>query len=193
MGNFINQFPYADFHELNLDWLLAKTKQLQADMTAMQEEMAQIEILTEAQIRAMITAAIQANNITVYAEMTALEARVTSAYQTYTNNQINILKNYVDAQDQYYDGLAQGYASTALDSAKTYTDDQVLNYTMMINPVTGEYEDVRNVVTDIVSYFHSDDTLTAGEYDALAMDASAYDAKDLTALDYDFNGKNLLP
>ena len=39
MSNFINQFPYADFHELNLDWLLAKTKQLQADMTAMQEQM----------------------------------------------------------------------------------------------------------------------------------------------------------
>ena len=113
MSNFINQFPYSDFHELNLDWLLAKTKQLQADMTAMQEEMAQIEILTEAQIRAMITAAIQANNITVYAEMTALEARVTSAYQTYTNNQIGILKNYVDAHSSLSIGAGKAYLNLA--------------------------------------------------------------------------------
>ena len=24
---FVNQFPYSDFHELNLDWLINKTKE----------------------------------------------------------------------------------------------------------------------------------------------------------------------
>ena len=73
--------------------------------------------------------------------------------------------------------------------AKAYTDGQVLNYTMMINPITGMYEDVRNVVDDIVSYFHTADALTAIEYDALQLTAEDYDAYDLTAYDYDFNGK----
>ena len=78
-------------------------------------------------------------------------------------------------------------------NAKAYTDSQLSSYTMMINPITGEYEDVRNVVNDIVSYFHTQDSLTAAEYDALLLDASYYDAKQLNAYDYDFNGKTLLP
>ena len=64
---------------------------------------------------------------------------------------------------------------------------------MMINPITGVYEDVRNVVDDIVSYFHTQDSLTATEYDTLALDADYYDNKQITAYDYDFNGKTLLP
>lgn len=193
MANFINQFPYTDFHEMNLDWLINKTKQLQTEMTSVQETLAQIEILTEDQINAMINSAIATNNIEIYAALTALKAEITNNYQAYVNNQINSLKTYVDNQDLYYDGLAKGYADTAFINSKAYTDNQVLTYTMMINPITGEYEDVRIVVNDIVTYFHSENTLTAGEYDALDLTADYYDAKQLTAYDYDFNGKNLLP
>lgn len=193
MSNFLNQFPYTDFHELNLDWLLKTTKQLQSEMASVQETLAQIEILTEEQINVMIASAIAANNIEVYAALTALKAEITNEYHAYVTGQINQLKTYVDNQDLYYDGLAKGYADTAYANSKTYTDNQVLNYTMMINPITGEYQDVRIVVNDIVTYFHSENTLTAGEYDALDLDAGYYDSKDLTAYEYDFNGKNLLP
>lgn len=32
MGNFINQFPYSDFHEMNLDWILKTVKGLSDEM-----------------------------------------------------------------------------------------------------------------------------------------------------------------
>lgn len=32
MSNFLNQFPYSDFHEMNLDWILNKMKELAAQM-----------------------------------------------------------------------------------------------------------------------------------------------------------------
>ena len=32
MSNFLNQFPYSDFHEMNLDWILKKMKELAAQM-----------------------------------------------------------------------------------------------------------------------------------------------------------------
>lgn len=190
---FINEFPYSDFHELNLDWLIKQTKSLMNQMSQVQETLAQIEILTEDQIRTMINSAIATNNIDLYNRMNQLHADITSEYQNYVTSQINQLKVYIDNQDVYYDNLAKGYADTALLNANAYTDDKILNYTMMINPITGQYDDVRNVVDDIIYYFHSENTLTAGEYDALDMTAGAYDAKDLTAYDYDFNGKNLLP
>lgn len=188
----INQFPYSDFHELNLDWLIAKTKETSEQIKELQEEFAKIQVLTEDQINAMINYAITTNNEALYSYMANLKAQITAEYTNYVNNQVTALKIYVDNQDVHYDELAQSYASNALIEAKHYTDAQVLSYTMMINPITGEYQDVRDVVNDIVYYFHTQDSLTAAEYDALDLTASAYDAYELTAYDYDFNGKNLL-
>lgn len=190
---FINQFPYSDFHELNLDWLIKTTKSIENAVKYLEEEFAKIEVLTEEQINAMINAAIASNNIELYNRMTQLKTQITQEYQAYCTNQINSLKTYLDNQDIYYDNLAKGYADHAVVLANQYTDDKVLNYTMMINPITGQYEDVRDVVNDIVLYFHTDNSLTAGEYDALDMTTAYYDGKDLTAYDYDFNGKVMLP
>ena len=192
MAGFINQFPYSDFHELNIDWLLNKTKELEETTKYLLEEWSKITVLTEEYIEQMINTAIETNNITLYTRMLELKEQAVSESKSYCNTQINQLKIYLDNQDVYYDNLAKSYADTALADAKAYTDSQVLNYTMMINPITGEYQDVRIVVDDIVSYFHTEDSLTAGEYDALDLTASAYDAYDLTAYQYDFQGKILL-
>ena len=190
---FLNQFPYSDFHELNLDWLIKQTKLLNDQVKELQEEISQIEVMTEEQIRIMINGAIASNNIEVYAAMAALRTEITSAYIAYITNQINALRIYIDNQDIYYDNQAKSYAETALINAKAYTDQSVLDYTMMLNPINGEYQDVRIVIDDIFNTFLTTDSLTAAEYDALDLSADTYDLKELTAYDYDFNGKNLLP
>ena len=191
-NSFINQFPYSDFHELNLDWLINKTKELEATSAYLVEEFSKIEVLTEDYIQTMIDRAIETNNLEIARQLIELKAEITTEYRGYVTAQINTLTTYIDNQDVHYDQLAQGYANTALADAKDYVDSEVLDYTMMINPITGVYEDVRNVVNDIVSYFHTNDALTAGEYDALDLTASAYDAYDITAYDYDFSGKTIL-
>lgn len=192
MSNFTNQFPYTDFHELNLDWLIKKTKELETTTSHLVEEFAKIEILTEDYIQSMINSAIVANNLILAQKLIELKSEITTEYKGYVTAQINALTVYIDNQDVHYDQLAQGYAAAALAESKDYTDHAVLDYTMMINPITGVYEDVRNVVDDIVSYFHTSDALTAGEYDALDLTAGAYDAYDISAYDYDFNGKTIL-
>lgn len=191
-NGFINQFPYSDFHEMNLDWLIKKTKELQDTTTWLVDEFNKIEVLTEEQIQAMINSAIAANNLVIAQQLADLKAQITTEYQGWVQAQINQLTIYIDNQDVYYNGLAQNYANQAYLDAKAYIDAEVIDYTMMINPITGEYEDVRNVVDDIVSYFHTADALTAGEYDALELTASAYDAYEISAYDYDFSGKTIL-
>lgn len=192
MSNFINQFPYTDFHELNLDWIINKMKELENTTSYLVEEFAKIEVLTEDYIQSMIDRAIETNNLVIAQQLIELKNEFTLEYKVYVTAQINALTTYIDNQDVHYDQLAQGYADTALADAKDYVDSEVLEYTMMINPITGLYVDVRNVVNDIVSYFHTGNTLTAGEYDALDLTAGAYDAYDITAYNYDFNGKTIL-
>lgn len=198
--DFINQFPYSDTHELNLDWVITSVKTLSNHVDALQEEMDQIEVMTKDEIEAMIQLALDTE---VYPRMIELKNQITQEYQAYIQARItdltayidNInseLRLYIDNQDVYYDNLAKSYADHAESEAKAYTDEKVLNVTMMINPITGEYDDVRNVVNDIVIYFHSENSLTASEYDALDLTSAAYDAYQLSAFDYDFNGKLLL-
>lgn len=191
--DFIHKYPYSNLHELNLDWLIDQTKELMAKTAYLEEEFSKIVIVTEEHIQDMINDAIAENNIILAANLQAMHDQITNEYVNYVTNRIIQLTTYIDNQDIHYDYLAQGYASQALLDAKQYTDDKVMDYTMMINPITGEYEDVRNVVDDIVSYFHTENALTAGEYDALDLDADYYDNKQLTAYDYDFNGKLRLP
>lgn len=186
---FINQFPYSDWHELNLDWIIKSTKVMASQVDYLSEEFSKIKILTEEYIQQMIDVAIRTNNIELYNKMNDLHTQITNEYQAYVQAQLSLMETYVNNQDVYYDNLAKNYADTALIQANNYTDEHVLDYTMMINPITGEYDDVRVVVNDIVSYFHTENALTAAEYDALDLTASAYEAYDLTAYDYDFNGK----
>lgn len=200
---FINQFPYSDFHEMNLDWLIKITKQNQTQIDYLSEEFKKIEVLTEEQINNMIEAAIALNNIEVYEAINKvkydlivmlgdLNTDLTARYKAYTDAQIALQKIYIDNQDIYYFTQAKNYSDANLETAKAYIDTKLIDYTYMINPINGQYQDVRTVINDIFDKFLSDGALTAVEYDALELTASAYDAYDLTAYDYDFNGKNLL-
>lgn len=187
------EFPHTRTYEGDLGYILKKLTEVSEITAYLQEEFSKIVVLTEDHIQRMIDKAIADNNIILAKQLQALKDEITIEYKGYVTAQINALTVYIDNQDSYYNGLAEDYAITAENNAKNYTDSQVITYTMMINPITGVYEDVRLVVDDIVSYFHTGDTLTASEYDTLDLTASYYDGKQLTAYDYDFSGKTLLP
>lgn len=186
------EFPHTRTYEGDLGYIIKKLNQVSNDTAYLMEEFSKIVILTEDQIQKMIDAAIADNNIIWARELTDLKTQITTEYKAWVNARIDDLTIYIDNQDLYYNHLSQGYSEQALQDSKDYTDAQVLSYNKMINPITGVYEDVRNVVNDIVTYFHMNDALTAAEYDALDLTAAAYDAYDITAYDYDFSGKTIL-
>ena len=187
------EFPQTRNYDGDLGYLLKKMEQVSKDTSYLMEEFAKIVVLTQDQIQKMIDQAIANNNKKIAQDLIELKNQITIEYKGYVTAQINALTVYIDNQDAYYNDQAKGYATTAENNAKDYTDSQLITYTMMINPITGVYEDVRNVVDDIVTYFHTGDTLTASEYDTLDLTAEYYDNKQLSAYDYDFNGKTLLP
>ena len=187
------EFPHTRTYDGDLGYVIKKLNQVATDTAYLMDEFSKIVVLTQEQIQIMIDNAIAANNRILAQQLQDLKDQITIEYKGYVTAKLNALTVYIDNQDVYYNGLAEGYATTAENNAKAYTDSQVITYTMMINPITGEYEDVRNVVDDVVSYFHTQNSLTALEYDTLDLTAAYYDGKQLNAYDYDFNGKTLLP
>ena len=187
------EFPHTRTYEGDLGWIIKKMSEVSEATVYLMEEFSKIVILTQEEIERMIDAAIADNNVQLAKQLAQLKTDITNEYKGYVTAQINQLTIYIDNQDVHYNQLAEGYAADAEQFAKDYTDSQVLSYTMMVNPITGVYEDVRLVVDDIVSYFHTQNSLTASEYDLLDMTAAYYDGKQLNAYDYDFNGKTLLP
>ena len=186
------EFPHTRNYDGDLGYIIKKLNEVSNDTAYLMEEFAKIVVLTQDQIQLMIDKSIADNNYEWAQQLTELKEQITIEYKGYVTAQINALTVYIDNQDVYYNDLAKDYAQTAEDNSKDYTDSQVLSYTMMVNPITGVYEDVRNVVNDIVTYFHTGDTLTAYEYDSLVLTAQDYDNYEITAYDYDFSGKSIL-
>lgn len=183
---FDNKYPYLDFHELNLDWLLDNVGDINTRLKTVEDEFSKIKVLTREEIQEMIDESGEVLETKIVDE-------ITESYHRYVAQQISIFKVYVDEHD--LDTLQKSQNFTNLKSAedRAYTDTKLVDYTYMINPITGARDDVREVVRDIITYFHSENTLTAAEYDALNLSATAYDSKQISAYDYDYNGKNLLP
>ena len=190
---FVNKYPYTNFHDINLDYILERISDLEVKMKYLEEEWSKIHVLTEDYIQAMIDRAITAEDMKIQNDLNNLHSRINSERDTYVSQQINSLRNYVDIQDNNILNASKAYTDSAEARMKLYTDDKLINYTYMYSPITGEYMDVREVVNQIVTYFHSQNSLMASEYDVMDLTATEYDNEEITAYDYDFNGKNLLP
>lgn len=71
-----------------------------------------------------------------------------------------------------------------------YIDEHVtkLDRLDVVNPITGEYENIQNVLDDIVDALLSGFGLTAKEYDDLELTALQYDKLVITAIQYSVRG-----
>ena len=99
---FFNRYPYTDFHELNLDWILQEMKSLQDQMDGLlQEAVAQATANAESYVDSKLGtietefAQIQRDFNTLNAHVDALDALV-EQFNINILNQIDLLKQYVD-------------------------------------------------------------------------------------------------
>lgn len=189
---FLEKYPFTDFHELNIDWLLTLVKKHDTSIAELQTLVSELKKMTPEEVQAMIDRSIMLNNQDIRSWLNDLHITIDSETNAKLSALDNSLRAYIDNQDRYYDVYAKAYAAGAVREAEAYADRKLNDYCYMYSPITGEYEDVRVVVQEIIAYYHGDEILTASEYDALDLTATAYDAYDLTAQQYDLQGKTLL-
>lgn len=176
----INNFPYTDYHQMNLDYILKQVKQ--------------IEVL-KAQVEEISGK---------YTDMYNKVNEVSSLYENWTAYAVQVLTDYMTYMGENFDNLADvlgNYLQAEIDRVNAELSDFGLRVDHLENtvaaayymdsPFTGERVPMQEVIYQLAS-LHTTDALTAAEYDAADLTAAAYDALDLTAYAYDWNGKTYI-
>ena len=119
-------------------------------------------------------------------EFDTLEDKITASVQAQFDAFEVEVRNLITA--------TQNYLIAYTDSAEARLQAQIeaiqIGDINVIDPTTGVLSPIQTVINNIAG--SSADALTASEYDALSLSATAYDNYDITAYDYDFKGKALL-
>lgn len=177
MGLF-EQFPYSNFHELNLDWILQKIKELDEKVDSIEDRILkeanaytdqQIAILRRdfAELEADFTA-FKSDINAQFAAYTAKQDKAFSDYQKLVNAQIALLEQEIrDARAELKTMLRQANAYT--DASMTMLLLQLpdiitknIKNALVYNLLTGKYVTIQ-AMFDFLCMFHAPDALTCGE------------------------------
>jgi len=189
---FYDKFPYTNFQELNLDWILTKVREIQTDIDEINAWKETFSASINQQIENLIT---QVNT-----EFDQLKADIEKEFTDYrnetdkkfeaqraeTDKKFASLTDAVNARLTAFDGRIADIESKLSD-----IENNLPTLVHVTNPYTGMSDSIQNVINALADTQRSD-ALTASAYDALAKTAAGYDAYKITAVNYDFNGKSLL-
>lgn len=119
------------------------------------------------------------------AELRQFETKIDNRIQTIENQ---ITKVYLDMAE--YKHEMRSLFELEKNILIQYINEHITQITRLyvVNPYTGKYEDVQEVLNQMAGYVTSSYGLTADEYDKLQLTASAYDAKRITAIEYSSRG-----
>lgn len=174
MGLF-EQFPYANFHELNLDWILKKIKELDEKVDSIEDRiLKQANAYTDQQIAVLRRdfaeleadfAAFKSDIKAQFAAYTAKQDKAFADYQKLVNAQIDLLEQEI--RD------ARAELKTMLRQANAYTDASITMLLLQLpdiitkniknakvyNLLTGKYVTIQ-AMFDFLCMFHAPGALT---------------------------------
>lgn len=180
MPNFFHNYPYTDFHELNLDWCIVNIKKLLNYFEGL-DELATVTYVDESieALRAALQAAIDLKLNKTDFDTFVYELQIS----------LNSIVNDINTLERTTAANAQAIIDT-YNNLKAYIDSQLIDLEV-INPLTGESEPIQLVLNYMANLLR-DNALTAAEYDGAELTATAYDALQLTAYNYDNYGKDYI-
>ena len=177
MGLFEN-FPYTNFHELNLDWIVQKMKALDEKVDSIEDRIYnKSKKYTDEQIAILRNEfnsledefiAFKADVNKMFAAYTAKQDKAFADYKALVNAQIDLLEQEIrDAKAELQTLLAQANAYTdasmqmLLLQIPPIIRDQIKT-ALVYNLLTGKYVTIQ-AMFDYLCMFHAPDALTCGD------------------------------
>lgn len=195
-NNFMNEYPYTDFHELNADYLLQRLKAVEAKLNTIKEDI-ESEVLAWVQEQ-LVPYEQQLNELITEVQNLERSTQETLAqYDTRITNFINEVNGeIVEIRTELVNSINAVNALTDLkiEQNNIYLLNEITENVgdlfVVLNPFTGETVTIQDMV-DYLSAFHINDAI---DYDTMATRALTYtqfEALNITYTDLTLHGNTL--
>ena len=197
MGIFDNKYPYSDFHELNLDWILETVSNLEKRVDSLKNEfLEQANKYTDEKF-----AELKNDLSELEQELNTVVIELQEQYSEFTrviNARIQFIQNDIESLNQKIDAEIIGaneYTNQAIIQNNDYLIEKLsetLGSLLVINFFTGEKITIQEMF-DTLAKLHIQDPLTYTEYAEKNITNENLALLNITYTDLVLKGKQLIP
>ena len=197
MGIFDNKYPYSDFHELNLDWILETVSNLEKRIDSLKTEfLDQANKYTDEKF-----AELKSDLAELEKELNTVVDELQSQYSEFTrviNARIQFIQNDIDNLNQKIDAEIIGaneYTNQAIAQNNDYLIEKLsetVGSLLVINFFNGEKVTIQEMF-DTLAKLHIQDPLTYTEYAEKNITNENLSLLNISYTDLVLKGKQLIP
>lgn len=196
---FTNDFPYTDFHELNLDWVLNKIKEFQERIDSFEDTvLKKANDYTDSEIL-KLSQKISEEFVNFTKEITDKISNIESNYEefvNYVNNRITLMENELVKMNDYIQTIlkqANEYTQQAIINNNAYIISETtkaLSTVKVINYFTGERVSIQEMF-DYLCQFHLENAINYAVMASREKTYTEFNNLSMTYTDLALNGGTL--
>lgn len=197
--SFTNDFPYTDFHELNLDWILNKIKEFQERIDSFEDTvLKKANDYTDNEI-IKLSQKISAEFVSFKKEIIDKIANIDSKYEqfvNYVNNRITLMENELVKMNDYIQTIlkqANEYTQQAIINNNAYIISETtkaLSTVKVINYFTGERVSIQEMF-DYLCQFHLENAINYTVMASIEKTYTEFNNLNMTYTNLALNGGTL--
>lgn len=197
--SFISKYPYTDFHEMNLDWILNKIKEFEEKLNSFEDNvLKKANEYTDSEIIKLSDKInLEFSNFTK--EITEKIANIDSKYEQfikYVNNRITLMENELVKMNDYIQTIlkqANEYTQQAIINNNAYIISETtkaLSTVKVLNYFTGESISIQEMF-DYLSQFHLENSINYTVMASREKTYTEFNALNITYTNLALNGGTL--